>query len=373
MKAHAPVYRENGRETHVIINDSIKPAKQISELFQSVTAKLTPILRYGFSQLTLYDSSTGQLATRGSYFPNGKGLIHEGLQFPIASTPAGRVFTTGKPMRMNRTQRLSRSDLIERLLAEGVRSGCCVPLRSGGTIIGTFSIGSSRTHAFNSDTEQVLMAVSTDLGPLLEGTVAPNAQPSAQIPFSSATNQLLMSGLVGRVRAGDIAIFHELIRPCEKIIHSIAFSILHDHAEAEEVSQETVLKALTHLHQLHSPTKFRQWLLQIALNEARIRRRHNRHYLHEPLEILEESSSFSSAPPGRDPVEHQEFQTALNSALHSLAPAYREIVILRDIQQRTVNETATALGISVATVKTRLHRARRALRNNLSAEFLQAA
>lgn len=377
MKAHTVVCRENGGrgDTRAIINDSIKPARQISELFQAVTAKLTPILRYGFSQLALYDSSTGQLATRGSYFPNGKGLIHEGLQFPISNTPAGRVFTTGKPMRMDRTQRLNRSDLIERLLAEGVRSGCCVALRSGGTIIGTFSVGSSRTYAFNSDTEQVLMAVSTDLGPLLEKTIMQNAQPlwngSAQIPLSSATNQLLTSALLGRVRAGDIAIFHQLIRPYEKIIYSIAFSILHDHAEAEEVAQETVLKALTHLHQLHSPMKFRQWLLQIALNEARIRRRRNRHYLHEPLDTLEESFSFSSGPPGRDPIEQQEFQTALNHALHSLPPAYREIVVFRDLQERTVDETAAALGISVASVKTRLHRARRALRSRLSAEFLQ--
>ncbi len=378
MKARARSRENDGcGETRVLVNDSIKPAKQISELFRAVTAKLTPILRYGFSQLALYDSSTGQLTTRGSYFPNGKGLIHEGLRFPIANTPAGRVFTSGKPMRMDRTQRLHRSDLIDRLLAEGVRSGCCVALRSGNSVIGTFSIGSSRTHAFSSETERLLMAVSTDLGVLIERSLPYSdarqlKNDTAQIPFSSATNELLTSTLVSYIRNGDMGLFRELIRPYEKVIYSIAYSILQHHAEAEEVAQETLLKALTHLHQLHSPAKFRQWLLQIALNEARIRRRQNKHYIYEPLDTSEERFSFFSAPT-RDPVEHGEFQSALNRALNSLPPAYREIVTLRDVQDRTVIETATALGISVASVKTRLHRARRALRARLSAEFNRAA
>lgn len=365
-------YESGGvQETHVVVNDSIKPAKHLSELFHAVTARLTPILHYGFSQLVLYEPAMDQLVTRGSFFPNGKGLIHEGLRFPIATTPAGRVFTTGKPMRMNKTQNLPRTDVIDRLLAEGVRSGCSVPLRSGSAILGTFNVGSSRTYAFNSETEQLLMAVGADLGVLI-GRMTPIKPYAQQIPFSSTTNVLLTSALVGEIRKGDLSLFHEVIRPYEKTIYSIAFSILHDHAEAEEVAQETVLKALTHLQQLHSPLKFRQWLLQIALNEARIRRRHNRHYRHEPLDFSKESFSFS-APPEKDSVEHQEFQAALNRALYSLPPPYREIVLLRDIQDCTVRETAAALGISVATVKTRLHRARKALRNKLAPEFSRAA
>lgn len=352
-----------GGETHAVANDSIRPVAEVSQLFQALTARLTPILRYGFSQLVLYDSTTDKLVTRGSYFPNGKGLIQEGFRFPIVNTPAGRVFTSGKPMRMNNTENLARTDLIERLLAEGVRSGCCVPLRCGSNVIGTFSIGSSRTHAFRSETEQLLMAVGTDLGVLLKRTL-PIKSDAAHHPFSSNTDELLTSALIGHIRKGEMSLFHELIRPYEKTIYSIAFSILHDHADAEDVAQETVLKAFTHLQQLHSPTKFRRWLLRIALNEARMRRRHNEHYRHEPIDLSKESISIS-APPGREPVTHEEFQIALNRALHSLPPQYREIVVLRDMRDLNVIETAATLGISVASVKTRLHRARKALRNNL--------
>ncbi len=370
-----PAFSENSRHGRRQI--VVKSSKHISELFQSVTAKLTPILRYDFSQLVLYDSTTGQLTTRGSYFPKGKGLIPEGLLFPIRDSPAGRVFTTGRPMRMNKTENLPRSDLIERLLAEGVRSGCCVPLRSGSTIIGTFNIGSIRTHAFNSETEQLLMAVGTDLGELLE-RVSPHANgrlassEAGQIPFSAATNNLLASALIGRVLAGDAALFHELIRPYEKVVYSIAYSILSDHAEAEEVSQETLLKALTHLRQLHSPAKFRQWLLQIALNEARIRRRQNKKYVHEPLDLPEQKFSFPS-PPANDPIEQRETHAALRHGLFALPPSYREVIILHDIQERSVAETAIALGISIGNVKTRLHRARKALRRALPPLFPRTA
>ncbi len=163
-----------------------------------------------------------------------------------------------------------------------------------------------------------------------------------------------------------------MIRPYEKVIYSIAYSILRDHAEAEEVSQEALLKAFTHLHQLHSPAKFRQWLLQIALNEARIRRRQNRNYIHEPLEPPEQSSSFAS-PPTHDAIERRELQAALRRGLSALPPAYREVVILRDIQERAITEIAIALGISTANVKIRLHRARKVLRGALSPEFLRTA
>ncbi len=370
MKARAMAFRDDGRrgKTYVAGDDLIKQSTAVSELFKAATAKLAPILRYNFSQLALYDASAAQLITRGSYFPNGKGLIYEGFRFPVANTPAARVFTSGKAVRINRTENLPRTDLVERLLAEGVRSGCCIPLKSGGTIIGTFNVGSACTYAFGSDTKHLLMAVAADLGAMLERIFLPSpllvTTEAGQIPFSSATSALLIPVLIERVRAGDIAVFHELIRPFEKAIYSIAFSVLGEHAEAEEVAQESVLKALTHLHQLHSPAKFRPWLFQIVFNEARIRRRDNRHYSHEPLERLEEKFSFAS-PPGRDPLEYSEFKTALSRALHSLPPDYREVFILRDVQERTVIETAVALGVSTACVKTRLHRARKALRNNL--------
>lgn len=84
--------------------------------------------------------------------------------------------------------------------------------------------------------------------------------------------------------AGQKQLFHELIRPYERLIYWTAFSILGNHGDAEEVAQETLLKAFSHLVQLRSDDKFKGWLLLIAVNEARMRRRKNHQHLFEPIE-----------------------------------------------------------------------------------------
>lgn len=131
-------------------------------LFEGVTTALRPLLEHEFSQLLLYDQETGWLKNCGSHFPKGKGLIYEGLLIPLENTPAGRVYTTKQPLLMERPEEASApSEVVERLLAEGVRSGCCVPLAVRDKVLGVLSVGSSREDAFAPADQELLSAVAS--------------------------------------------------------------------------------------------------------------------------------------------------------------------------------------------------------------------
>ena len=102
-----------------------------------------------------------------------------------------------------------------------------------------------------------------------------SAQPQTPVERDEAT-------LIARILAGEKALFHELIRPYERAVYLAAYSVLRNPADAEEVAQEALLKALTNLHQLRADDKFKAWLLQIAFNEARMRLRKDHKHLYEP-------------------------------------------------------------------------------------------
>jgi RNA polymerase sigma-70 factor, ECF subfamily len=103
------------------------------------------------------------------------------------------------------------------------------------------------------------------------------------VPAESST-QLSERELISQVLAGEREHFHELLRPYERAMYITAFSILRNQADAEEAVQEAVLKAMTHLGQLSIHSKVKGWLLQIAANEARLKRRSRHEKLFESLE-----------------------------------------------------------------------------------------
>ena len=181
--------------------------------------------------------------------------------------------------------------------------------------------------------------------------------------------------LVRRVRAGERQLFHELVRPYERAVFITAYGILRDHADAEEAAQETMIKALTHLDQLTAPEKFKGWLLQIAVNEARLKRRSNHSHLFESLDgdvdpfqeqpfMPRDFADWRELP--SDIAERKEIREHIAHALHSLPDIYRETFICRDVEQLSVAECAEMLGISIPAVKVRLHRARLMMREQLA-------
>ena len=186
------------------------------------------------------------------------------------------------------------------------------------------------------------------------------------------------TALITRIRAGDRTQFHELIRPYERAVYSTAYGVLRNSADAEEVAQETMLKALVNLAQLRVGDKFKGWLLQIALNEARMRRRKDHRHLYESLADDNQENQESEFVPRQfadwrdipsEVLEKKEIKQAVANALLALPVKYREVFLLRDVQHLNVEETGRILGISHPAVKTRLHRARMQMRELLAPTF----
>ncbi len=180
--------------------------------------------------------------------------------------------------------------------------------------------------------------------------------------------------LVRQVCAGEKEAFYALVRPYERSVFMAAMSILNNQADAEDVAQEAVLKAFKALSSFRAESKFSTWLIQITINEARLRLRKDRRHLYDSLDEQHDSEEGDYLPKDyadwreipSESLQRKELRQALTRALASLAPKYREVFIMRDVNHLSIEETAQALGISEANVKTRLLRARLQMRDALA-------
>ena len=180
--------------------------------------------------------------------------------------------------------------------------------------------------------------------------------------------------LIQRVQNGEIEVFYELVRPYERGVFLAALSLVKNEADAEEVAQEAMLKAFKGLARFRGEAKFSTWLIQIAINEAKMKLRRDRRHLYESLEegprgddddyMPKDYADWREIP--SEALEQKELRVALTKALKSLPQKYRSVLVLRDVQQLSIAETSQALGISAANVKTRLSRARLQMRDALA-------
>jgi RNA polymerase sigma-70 factor, ECF subfamily len=180
--------------------------------------------------------------------------------------------------------------------------------------------------------------------------------------------------LVNQVGRGGRETYWRLVLPHLPAVLSVAKAILRNSVDAEEVAQEAVLKGLCNIHGFRGGTKFSTWLIQITIDEARIRLRKDRRYMDRSLKEQQTGNADEYAPkdfkdwleiPSRA-LEGSELQNALQRALESLPQKYREVFTLRDIAHLNIDETAQLLGLTVANAKTRLLRARLQLRDALA-------
>jgi RNA polymerase sigma-70 factor, ECF subfamily len=179
--------------------------------------------------------------------------------------------------------------------------------------------------------------------------------------------------LIDRVQRGEKELFYELIRPYEKRVFVIAFTILRNEADAEDAAQDAFLKAFKYLAQFRFESRFSTWLIQVAINEARLRLRKSRPEIMCPMEDQENENGAYTPRDFTDwreipseALERTEIRQKLATALDSIEQKYRDVFVLRDVEQMSIQETSQALGISVEAVKTRLLRARLMLRDLLS-------
>jgi RNA polymerase sigma-70 factor (ECF subfamily) len=179
--------------------------------------------------------------------------------------------------------------------------------------------------------------------------------------------------LIRRIQSGEPEKFYELIRPLERRVYAAAFAILRNPADAEDAAQEAMLKAFANLRQFRGEARFSTWLIQIAVNEARMRRRKDHADVIEPIGEREDADGVYTPREFADwheipseALERREVRDLLLEALASLGSKYREVFVLRDVQHLSIAEVSENLGISTASVKTRLLRARLMLRDLLA-------
>jgi RNA polymerase sigma-70 factor (ECF subfamily) len=195
------------------------------------------------------------------------------------------------------------------------------------------------------------------------------------MPVSSQTG-VDESILVAQSRQGDTVAFGELVRRYEAKIFRLALHVTQNREDAEDVLQETFMKAYEHLDQFQGNSKFYTWIVRIAVNQAlmKLRRRKTDRSvsLDETIDtgedtIVREIAAWDENPEQR--FSREELGGILDTAVESLEPPYRSVFVLRDIEELSTEETADALGLSIPAVKSRLLRARLQLREKLTRYF----
>ena len=174
---------------------------------------------------------------------------------------------------------------------------------------------------------------------------------------------------VRRVQEGDTNSFEILVRRHEKEVFNLIYRLLGNYDEALEIAQEVFLSAFKSIHQFRGEANFSTWLYRIGLNHASTRRKslHSSQQRYVPLDGTEVIADGALDPVKN--VEHKEIQQRVQQALDSLDPEDARIILLRDLQDVPYEDVAEILDIPVGTVKSRLHRARQALRITLAPYF----
>ena len=186
-------------------------------------------------------------------------------------------------------------------------------------------------------------------------------------------NPLQKSGLsddevVARVRAGETELFEILMRRYNQRVYRIARTVLPSDTEAEELTQEAWVRAYEHLDQFGGRAAFSTWLIRILLHEGWARARRERRFQELPDGERNEGISMKhtsiEAGPEREALG-SEMRTMLEAAIESLPELYRTVFVMREVEELSTGEAAQCLDVTEDVVKTRLHRARAALRKEL--------
>jgi RNA polymerase sigma-70 factor (ECF subfamily) len=184
--------------------------------------------------------------------------------------------------------------------------------------------------------------------------------------------------LVAEAREGNAEAFTTLVKQYDRYIYRLALNITGNPQDAEDVLQETLLKAYTRLEQFHGDSRFYTWLVRIGVNEAlmRLRKRSpekNAVSLDEPVEsgerhwVPREIEDWADDPEKR--YAKVELERILNETIRKLEPQFRTVFMLRDVENFSTEETAKMMGLSVPAVKSRLLRARLQARELLNKYF----
>lgn len=188
-------------------------------------------------------------------------------------------------------------------------------------------------------------------------------------PESMVSDAISDADCVRRIQHGESDAFEVLVRRHEKTIFNLVYRMLGDYEDAAEVSQEVFLSAYRAIGQFRGDANFSTWLYRIALNHATTRRRslNSRQHRTTAIEDMELIRDSQLGP--AEILEKKEMQERVQLALNKLEPEDATVILLRDLQDVPYDEVAQMLEIPVGTVKSRLHRARQALKSLLATYF----
>ncbi|MFD2630453.1 RNA polymerase sigma factor SigW [Oceanobacillus kapialis] len=176
---------------------------------------------------------------------------------------------------------------------------------------------------------------------------------------------------IKKVKKGDQSAFEDVVSFFQSKIYQHCYRMLGNAHEAEDIAQEAFIRAYVNIHSFDEKRKFSTWLYRIATNLTidRIRKRKPDYYLDAEIKGTEGLNMYSQlADQGRLPgeeVEGMELQRYIHQEISELPPKYRSIIILRYLEEFSLQEISDILDIPLGTVKTRIHRGREALRKKL--------
>jgi RNA polymerase sigma-70 factor (ECF subfamily) len=185
------------------------------------------------------------------------------------------------------------------------------------------------------------------------------------ITAAAAQEQLSDEEVVRRVVKGDAALFEILMRRHNQRIYRAVRAILRNDDDTEDVMQQAYLNAFQHLHQFAGDAKFATWLTRIAVNEALARRRKRARFVGEGEDDVTISLVESTVPDPERQAAGSQLRELMEREIAALPDSFRAVVMMREVEEMSTAETAACLGISEDLVKTRLHRGRTMLRDNL--------
>jgi RNA polymerase sigma-70 factor (ECF subfamily) len=201
-------------------------------------------------------------------------------------------------------------------------------------------------------------------------------QVGQDVPMGELQAATLAGGesvLVSEAKAGNYAAFEGLVNRYEKKIYRLGMNITGSPEDAEDVLQDTFLKAFQHLADFREDSRFYTWIVRIAVNEARMKLRKRRSSKEVPFEETEGQDGevlvrdyADWKPNPEQTLAREEMEQILRNAIQSLPPGFRTVFYLRDVEGLSADETAQLLGLTIGAVKARLFRARLWLREELS-------
>jgi RNA polymerase sigma-70 factor (ECF subfamily) len=174
---------------------------------------------------------------------------------------------------------------------------------------------------------------------------------------------------VRRLQRGDTEAFAALVERHQRSIFNLLYRMLGDYDDAAEVSQEAFLSAYRSIKSFRGDSSFSTWLYRIAVNHANTRRKSAALWQQRTARLKSLEPVGDGGPDPADVLEQKEVRERVQAALNSLESEDATIILLRDLQDVPYETVAEVLKIPIGTVKSRLHRARRALKGRLAPYF----